>query len=141
MGGRTVGAYGGQPGSRPSTGVLTNELSTRQKVGIALAGLYGATNIPSAFTPTPEGGDGPPLMVLVVDSALGVIALVAAVIAWRTGSGAAIRVAAGALIIIAITALPAFFVDVPSWVKLLVAGSTLLTIATWCCCSRRHGAR
>lgn len=107
-----------------------DELSTRQKAGLVLAGLYGAGNIPSMWTPAPEGDVGPPTGILVVDSVLGVVVLAAVVVAWRTGSRAAIRVAAGALVVIAITALPAFFVDVPPAIKLLVAGATLLTIVT-----------
>lgn len=105
-----------------------DQLSTRQRTGLVLAGLYGALNIPSVLTPQPEGGEGPPLAVLLVDSLLGVVVVVAAVVAWRSGSRAAIRVVAGSLVIIAITALPAFFVDVPAWIKLLVAASTLLTV-------------
>lgn len=102
--------------------------ATRQKVGLVLAGVLSAINIPSAFFPTPEGDTGPPLGILVVGSILGVIGLVAVVIAWRSGSRAAIRVAAGALIINLLTSLPAFFVDVPTVVKLLVGLSVLLTV-------------
>lgn len=106
-----------------------DELSTRQKVGLVLAGIYGAVNIFSVATPAPAGAEGPPMVVLVADSVLGAVALVAAVVAWRTRNRAMIRVAAGALVIIAITALPAFFVDVGAWVKVLVAVSTLATVA------------
>ncbi len=102
--------------------------TTRQKTGLVLAGLLSAINIPSVFFPTPEGDTGPPLAILAVGSILGVIGLVAVIIAWRTGNRAAIRVAAGALIINLLTSLPAFFVDVPAVVKLLVGVSVLLTV-------------
>ena len=102
--------------------------TTRQKVGLGLAGLLNAANIPSVFFPTPEGQEGPPLAILVVGSILGVIGLVAVIIAWRSGNRAAIRVAAGALIINLLTSLPAFFVDVPAGIKLLVGVSVLLTV-------------
>ena len=102
--------------------------TTREKVGLVLAGLLSAANIPSVFFPTPDGENGPPLAILVVGSILGVIGLVAVVIAWRSGSRTAIRVAAGALIINLLTSLPAFFVDVPAGVKLLVGVSVLLTV-------------
>ncbi len=55
------------------------------------------------FFPAPDGDEGPPLAVLAVNSVLGIIGLVAVVIAWRTGNRAAIRVAAGTLILNAIT--------------------------------------
>lgn len=102
--------------------------TTRQKVGLVLAGLLSAANIPSVFFPTPEGETGPPLAILVVGTILGVIGLVAVIIAWRSGNRAAIRVAAGALIINLLTSLPAFFVDVPAGIKLLVGVGVLLTV-------------
>jgi hypothetical protein len=39
------------------------------------------------------------------------------------------RILAGAIIISALTGLPAFFVDVPAWLKLLVAISVLTSVA------------
>ncbi len=102
--------------------------TSRQRVGLVLAGLLSAANIPSALFPAPEGETGPPLAVLIVGSLLGVVGLVAVVIAWRSDSRAAIRVAAGALIINLLTSLPAFFVDVPAGIKLLVGISVLATV-------------
>ncbi|QBF46751.1 hypothetical protein [Janibacter limosus] len=99
-------------------------------MGVVIAGLLGAGSIPSVLSPSPDGETGPPLVVLAVDSLLGLVVLVAAIIAWRSGSRGAIRVVAGSSIIIAITALPALFVDVPPWVKVMVAGVTLATIVS-----------
>ena len=105
-------------------------ISTRQKVGLVLAGVMSVINIPSVFFPAPDGDEGPPLAVLAVNSVLGIIGLVALVIAWRSGTKAAIRVAAGTLILNAITSLPAFFVDVPAGLKAVVGVSVLVTVAT-----------
>ena len=101
--------------------------TTKQKVGLAIAALYSLTNIPSVLFETPEGQEGPPLAILAVGSILGVIGLVAAVWAWR-GNRVALRVAAGAIILVTLTALPAFFVDVPMAIKALVAFSVVLTL-------------
>ena len=101
--------------------------STRQKVGLVICGLLNLVNIPSAFTPTPEGETGTPYAILVLGSVLGVIGLVATVLAWR-GNRAALRVAAGVLVINVITALPALFVDVPAFIKALVAASVIITV-------------
>jgi hypothetical protein len=101
--------------------------NTKQKVGLVLCGLYSLANIPGAFTPPPEGETGPPLGILIIGSILGAIGLVATVMAWR-GNGVALRVAAGAIIVMTLTGLPAFFVDVPTWVKALVGVSVLLTV-------------
>jgi hypothetical protein len=106
-----------------------NPTSTRQKVGLVLAGLISLINIPGAFSPTPDGETGPPYAILLLGSVLGVVGLVAAVIAWR-GNRAALRVAAGTLVVNALTSLPAFFVDVPAFIKLAVAGSIIVTVVT-----------
>ena len=104
-------------------------VTTKQKVGLVLCILYSLANIPSALFPTPDGEEGPPLAILVVGSALGVIGLVAAVLAWR-GNRVALRVGAGAIIVITLTGLPAFFVDVPMAIKALVGFSVVLTVVT-----------
>jgi hypothetical protein len=106
-----------------------NTTSKRQKVGLVLAGIYSAANIPSALFPAPDGEEGPPIGILVIGSVLGVVGLVAVIVAWRTGNRAALRAAAGAIIVVTLTGLPAFFVDMPAGIKLLVGVSVLLTIA------------
>jgi len=105
-----------------------NTISGRQKAGLAIAGFLSLINVASAFFPTPEGEEGPPYAILVLGTILGVMGLVAVVIAWRSGNQAAFRVAAGALIINAIASLPAFFVDVPAGIKLMVAVGLVITI-------------
>lgn len=102
--------------------------STRQKVGLVLAGLMSAANIPSALFPAPEGDAGPPIGVLVAGSVLGLVGLVA-VIAARRGNQVAARIAAGALIIVTLTGLPAFFVEgIPPIIRILVGVSVLWTV-------------
>ncbi|HEX5090977.1 MAG TPA: hypothetical protein VFV89_24410 [Nocardioides sp.] len=101
--------------------------TTQQKIGLVLAGLYSVGNLPSVFTAPPDGETGPPLAILVVDSLLGIIGIVAVVLAWR-GNRVALRIAAGVIILITLTGLPAFFVDVPMAIKALVGASVLLTV-------------
>ncbi len=102
-------------------------LTTKQKVGLGIAGVFSALNIPSFLTAAPDGEVGPPLPIMILSSVLGVIGLIAAVMAWR-GNRVALRVAAGAIIISTLTGLPAFFVDVPMFIKALVGFSVLLTV-------------
>lgn len=103
-------------------------LSTKNKVGLVIAGLLGLADIPAVLMPTPEGEVGPPFGILVVGSICGVITVVAVVIAWRKANRGAIRVAAGARIVSMLTALPAFFVDVPAGLKLVVTALVVLTV-------------
>lgn len=103
-------------------------LSTKNKVGLVIAGLLGLADIPAVLMPTPEGEVGPPFGILVVGSICGVITVVAVVIAWTKANRGAIRVAAGARIVSMLTALPAFFVDVPAGLKLVVTALVVLTV-------------
>jgi hypothetical protein len=108
--------------ARPTT------VTTKQRVGLVLGLLYGLSNVPSAFLPSNDPGtDGPPYSIMVVDSLLGVLAAVCCVLAWR-GNRVAQRIAAGAIILITLSSLPALFVDVPMAVKAIVAFGVLLTV-------------
>lgn len=104
--------------------------TTKQRVGLVLAALYSLANIPGFLAGEPAPGEeGPPLAILIIGSILGLVGLVAVIVAWR-GNRVALRVAAGAIIVITLTGLPAFFVDVPMAIKGLVAFSVVLTVAT-----------
>lgn len=109
----------------------TASVSGRQKIGLVLAGLLSMGGITSALGPTPDGEVGPPSIVLWTDTVLGVVGVVALIVAWRYGSRGALRVLAGALIISALTAVPAFFVDIPVGIKALAALSVLLTVGAF----------
>lgn len=108
------------PGSQPWTRL--------NKVGLCLMTVLSVGNITSALGPTPEGETGPPLGILLAGSVLGVIGTVACVVAWMKGNRAAARLAAITVVLVAVSALPAFFVAVPAGVKALVAAMVLLTV-------------
>jgi hypothetical protein len=105
-------------------------LTTRNSVGLVIAALLAVGDVVSAFFPTPDGVVGPPLPIVVLGGLLGVATLVAVVVAWRSGRRGALRIVAGTRVLSAITALPAFFVDVPALVKLLVAVVVVLTVVS-----------
>ncbi|MFT4294147.1 MAG: hypothetical protein QM582_01910 [Micropruina sp.] len=102
--------------------------STANRVGLVLTLILGVSNATSAFFPTPDGQVGPPFEILLADTVLAVVVVVAVVVAWMRGSRIAARIAAGCVILIAISAMPAFFVDVPPAVKALVGAITLVTV-------------
>ena len=105
-------------------------LSTKNKVGLVIAGLLGLGDISAILMPTPEGEVGPPFGILVLGSICGLITVIAVVIAWVKANRGAIRVAAGARIVSMLTALPAFFVDVPAGIKILVTAAVILTVVS-----------
>lgn len=102
--------------------------STKNKVGLGIAIAYAITNIPTVFVPTPEGQEGPPMAIVWVCTVLSVVAAVAGVMAWRNGSRPAARLTAASLIVVTLTSLPAFFVDVPAGIKILVAAGVVITV-------------
>jgi hypothetical protein len=106
----------------------TAHWTTKNKVGLGLAIFYGLTNIPSVLVPTDDGETGPPMGILVLCTVLGVVATVGGIIAWRRRSRPAARLTAASVVVITLTSLPAFFVDVPAGIKLLVAVGVLLTV-------------
>lgn len=106
-------------------------LSTKNKVGLVLAGLLGLGDILFFFLmPTPEGEAGPPDGILILGFVLAVVTVVAVLVAWTKANRGAIRIAAGARIVSMLTALPAFFVDVPADVKITVAVLVVVTVVS-----------
>jgi hypothetical protein len=110
------------------------------RAGLAISALLGLLNIPFLFAPTPDGNEGPPTLVLVVSGILGLVSVVCAIVAWRSGNRLAVRINAAALIINALTSMPAFFVDIAPWVKAAAAASVLLTVVALVLTLRREPA-
>jgi hypothetical protein len=109
---------------------VRSRLSTKQKVGLVLCFLNSLASIPSFLEGDPAPGEnGPPEAVLILATVLGVVGCVATVLAWR-GSGLALRIAAGTIIVNTLTSLPAFFVDVSTGIKVLVAFGVVLCVVT-----------
>ena len=93
--------------------------------------LLGAANFPFLFDPNSLGSahqSPAPYWLLVVNAVLGLICIVTAVLAWRSGSRMLIRINAAALIINAITTLPGFFLNVTAGVKAISAVIVLATV-------------
>lgn len=67
---------------------------------------------------------------MIVSSVLGLVAVVAGLIFWRRRSRPAARLTAASVVIITLTSLPAFFVDVSAGIKALVAFGVLFTVVT-----------
>lgn len=105
--------------------------SGRNRAGLIITFLIGVTNLPSVLAPSGDNADGstdgPPFAINLLDTILGVVLVVACAMAWRNGNRAFVRVAAGTAILAALTAVPAFFVDVSSGIKVLVGIAVVVT--------------
>jgi hypothetical protein len=103
--------------------------STSHRVGLVLAGLLCLVNLPGALVPGSAPDEvGPPTEILVAGTVLAVVGLVALVLAWRSANGVALRVLAACLVLMALAATPALFVDVPPLLKAGVALTVVVTV-------------
>lgn len=101
------------------------------KVGFVLALLLGLVDTPAVVQPTPEDEVGPPIVVLVLSTACGIVTLVAVGWGWSRQSWPAIRVGAGARIVSLLLAIPAFFVEgLPGLLRVAVSVFVIVTIVT-----------
>jgi hypothetical protein len=100
-------------------------------VGLVIAGLLGLFDLPSFLMSSDNSSDGPPLPVAILSTVLGLITLVALYFGWR-GDRRALWTVVGSRIVSALLGLPAFFVDIPTGIKILVAVVIVLTVfAVW----------
>lgn len=107
-------------------------LSRNNRTGLVIAAVLGLGDMTAAFLPASEGesGDRPPVGVIVLGFILGLLTIGLVVRAWKSGHRKTIRGIAALRIFSAVTGLPAFFVDVPAWVKALVAVAVLATLVS-----------
>ena len=110
--------------SAPSTTTWT----TKNRVGLGLAVLYAVANLPTVLIPVSNDG-GPPFAIGLICTILAFVATAAGVVAWRKDNRAAARLTTASLIVITLTALPAFFLDVSAAVKVVAAVGVVLMVA------------
>ena len=115
--------------------------SPKLRAGLAISAFLGLVNIPFLFVPTPDGQEGPPFPVLILSALVGLVSVVCAIVAWRSGNRLAIRINAAALLLNALTSLPAFFVDIDAWIKVGAAVSVVLTVVALVLTLRRETTR
>jgi hypothetical protein len=123
-----------------STTTSPPRTTVQLRTGLAISAFLGLANIPFLFMPAPGGQDGPPLAILVLSALVGLVSVACAVIAWRSGNRLAIRINAAALLLNGLTSLPAFFVDIDAWIKVVSMVSIVLTVVALVLTLRREHA-
>jgi peptidoglycan/LPS O-acetylase OafA/YrhL len=116
----------------------TPATTSRFRAGLAISALLGLLNIGFVLVPTPDGQDNPPVAVIVGSALIGLVSVVCAAVAWRSGNRLAVRINAAALIVDALLTMPAFFVDIDAWIKAVGALAIVLTVAALVLTLRRE---
>jgi hypothetical protein len=107
-------------------------LNTKNKAGLGLAGLLGVLDIAGYFfTPDPSADmPGPPDWIVLLDVALGIITVIAVFLAFRSPNKLNVGTTVTARVLSALTAVPAYFVGVPTSIIVLVTAFIAATIIT-----------
>ncbi len=100
------------------------------RTGLALSAALGLANIPFLVLDVDWGPDEPPFALLLLNTAIGMVSVVCAVLAWNTGNRRAIRINAAALIVNALMVLPGIFFESPAFITIASAVIVVATVAS-----------
>lgn len=100
------------------------------RAGLALSAVLGLANIPFLVLDIDWGADEPPFALLLLNTAIGMVSVVCAVLAWNTGNRRLIRINAAALIVNALMVLPGIFVESPAFITVASAVIIVATITS-----------
>ncbi len=104
--------------------------TTTVRAGLALSAVLGLANIPFLVLDVDWGPDEPPFALLLLNTAIGMVSVVCAVLAWNTGNRRAIRIDAAALIVNALMVLPGIFFESPAFITIASAVIVVATVAS-----------
>ncbi len=102
--------------------------SASVRAGLALSALIGVANLPFLVPDIDWGPDEPPYPLLVLAAVVGMVSVVCAVIAWRSGNRRALRINAAALIFNALMVIPGLFGDTPAFITIASAWFVVTTV-------------
>jgi hypothetical protein len=121
----------------PATATPTNTV----RAGLALSAVIGLANLPFLAPGIDWGAEAPPYALLVLAAAVGMVSVVCAAIAWRSGNRQALRVNAAALIFNALMVLPGLFGDTPAFITIASALFVITTVVAVILTMRRSNER
>ena len=101
--------------------------TTAVRAGLVLAAALGLANIPFLVLDIDWGPDEPPFALLLLNTAIGMVSVFCAVLAWNTGNRRLIRINAAALIVNALMVLPGIFFESPPFITI---ASAVIVVAT-----------
>lgn len=111
------------------------------RAGLALSAVIGLANLPFLAPDIDWGSESPPYALLVLAAAVGMVSVVCAAIAWRSGNRRALRANAAALIFNALMVLPGLFGDTPAFITIASAMFVVSTVVAVILTMRRSNER
>jgi hypothetical protein len=107
-------------------------MNTRSAVGPVAAIVVSLSNCLALVLPTSDdGSDGPPFVVVAFGAAVGLVMAGLIFWGWRADRRGPIRAGSVLMVLVALTAVPAFTTpDVPAWAQLFAGIYILLTIGS-----------
>jgi len=101
--------------------------STVNKVGLGMQFVYGLANI-SSISQGPGINTQEPLAVLLADTILGTLLVVAVIVALRSGNRSVASIASGTNVLITLIDVPVLFIEgMPAWAEPVIAASIVWT--------------
>ena len=108
------------------------------RAGLALSAIIGLGNLPFLLFDIDWGANEPPLALLLLNAAIGMVSVVCAIVAWNSGNRKAIRINAAALIINALMVLPGLFIDTTAFITVISAVVVVATLVAVVVTMRRE---
>ncbi len=108
------------------------------RAGLALSAILGLSNIPFLFADIDWGAEEPPFAMLLMNAVIGMVSVVCAILAWKSGNRKAIRINAAALIVNALLVVPGLFVETTTFIRIVSAVTIVVTLVAVVLTMRRE---
>jgi len=123
------------------TRLIATPPSATVRAGLALSAAIGLANLPFLAPAINWGDHEPPFSLLLLNAGIGMVSVVCAAIAWKSGNRQALRVNASALIVNAVMVVPGLFGDTPAFINIASALFVITTVIAVILTMRRSNER
>ena len=123
------------------TNITTTAPTGTVRAGLALSAIIGVGSLPFLAPGIDWGPEPPPFALLLLNAAIGMVSVVCAAVAWKTGNRQALRINAAALIVNALMVLPGLFGEVPAFINIMSAVFVVSTLVAVILTMRRSNER
>lgn len=113
--------------------------ATPVRAGLALSAVIGLSQLIYLHPDIDWGADDPGVGLILVGAAIGMVSVVCAMLAWKSGNRRLIRINVAALIVLGLSIVPGLFVDTTAFIRLSTAVTIVaIVVAVVLLMRRRH---